>query len=61
MHSLKFEPDGAFRVDEVEPGSYVLHVRTRGFLELVRDVDVPKPLGGRQDEPVDLGDLSLKR
>ena len=60
-HSLKVQPDGSFRVDEVEPGSYVLHVRNRGFSELVRNVEIPKPIGGPQDEPVDLGILSLKR
>ena len=56
-HSLKLLPDGSFRIDEIESGAYVLHVRVKRFAELVRDVIVPEPGGAR----VDLGVLTLKR
>ena len=60
-HSLKLQPDGSFRVDEVQPGAYELHVRVKGFSELTRDVTVAEPAAGKTGPPVDLGALTLKR
>ena len=60
-HSLKLQPAGSFRVDEIQPGSYELHVRVKGFAELIRDVTVPEPAAGQAGAPVDLGTLALKR
>jgi hypothetical protein len=60
-HSLRIRPDGSFRMDEVQPGEYELHVRVSGHAELVREVVVPEPAPGQDAGPVDLGTLKLER
>ncbi len=60
-HTLELKPDGSFRVDEIQPGAYQLHVRVKGLEELVRDFDVPERGADQGDTPVDLGTLALKR
>jgi RNA polymerase sigma factor (sigma-70 family) len=60
-HSLKLQPDGSFRIDEIQPGDYVLHVRVKGFAELILDVKVPEPSAGQAKAPIDLGIVALKR
>ncbi len=60
-HPLRLQPEGSFRVDEVQPGEYEIHVRVSGFAELTRDVTVPGPGAGPVGSPIDLGDLTLKR
>ncbi len=60
-HGLELKPDGTFRVDEVQPGAYQLHVRVKGFAELVRDFEVAEPPQARNGTSVDLGTLALKR
>jgi Carboxypeptidase regulatory-like domain len=60
-HGLGLNLDGTFRVDEVQPGAYQLHVRVKGFVELVRDFEVAEPPPGQNVTPVDLGTLALKR
>ncbi len=59
--SLRIQPDGSFRMNEVQPGEYELHVSVAGYAELVREVVVPKPAPGQDAGPVDLGALNLKR
>ena len=61
IRSLRLQPDGSFRVDEVQPGGYQMRVRVRGFAELTRDVTVPESGAGRGGSPVDLGNLTLTR
>ena len=60
-HGLEPKQDGTFRVDEVQPGAYELHIHIKGFVELVRDFDVAEPPPGQHGTPVDLGTLALKR
>jgi RNA polymerase sigma factor (sigma-70 family) len=60
-HTLELKPDGSFRVDEVQPGAYQLHVRVKGFDDLIRDFEVPEAADGQNGAPVDLGPLVLKR
>jgi hypothetical protein len=60
-HSLKLEPDGSFRIDEVQPGAYVLHVRVKGFDELTRDLAITERAAGQGGEPIDLGTLTPNR
>jgi protocatechuate 3,4-dioxygenase beta subunit len=71
---LQFERDGSFRIDDVPEGTYELRIRVTDSTEdqpvrpwdrgkelasLVREVVVPQISGGRSDEPLDLGVLSL--
>ncbi len=60
-HTLNLQPDGSLRIDEIQAGVYELHVRLRGFEELIRAVDVPNATTGRSGAVVDLGALPLKR
>jgi RNA polymerase sigma factor (sigma-70 family) len=60
-HSLKLEPDGSFRIDEVQPGAYEVHVRVKGFAELTRDLTITERAAGQGGEPVDLGTLTPNR
>jgi hypothetical protein len=71
---MKLEPDGSFRIDDVEPGIYTLLIVVRerptdqshpaiGGDELgrvQREVTVPPIPGGRSDEPLDLGSTTLE-
>jgi AhpC/TSA family len=71
---LQFERDGSFRIDDVTEGVYELRIRVtdpsqdqparpwepgKELASLVREVVVPQMPGGRSDEPLDLGVLSL--
>ena len=71
-YAVKVEPDGSFRVDDVIAGSYDLTILLQeppsspfrpGGIEPIatarRDVTVPEMPGGRSDEPLDLGAISL--
>jgi RNA polymerase sigma factor (sigma-70 family) len=60
-HPLKLQPDGSFRIDEVQPGAYELHVQVKGFAKLECNFSIPEPAAGQGDGVVDLGVLSLKR
>jgi peroxiredoxin len=71
-HSLKLRPDHSFRVDEVQPGEYEIHVQIRGvpvgtkdgyerqLAELKHAFRVPAVPAGRPGG-VDLGSLVLHR
>jgi hypothetical protein len=59
-HRIALQPDGSFRVDEVQPGSYVLHVRGPFFAKFSREISIPEPAAGQRTTPVDLGSLALK-
>jgi len=60
-HNLELRPDGSFRIDEVQPGAYELHVGITGYSKFTQDVTVPEPAAGQGGTPVDLGTLALKR
>jgi RNA polymerase sigma factor (sigma-70 family) len=60
-HPLKFESDGSFRIDEVQPGAYVLHVRVERFDDLIRNVTIAERVVGQAAEPIDLGTLTPDR
>jgi hypothetical protein len=65
-HSLKLSADHSFRVDEVQPGRYVLEVRVRGAVQgrhaeqasLNYEFGVA-PIADPASRPVDLGILNL--
>jgi RNA polymerase sigma factor (sigma-70 family) len=59
-HGLVVREDGSFRVDEVQPAPYELHVRAPGHAELIRPVIVPQP-ATNQEGAIDVGTLTLKR
>ena len=50
-HGVNLQPDGSFRIDEVQPGTYELNIRVKGFDPLTRDVTVPKPATGQAGSP----------
>ena len=63
-HSLKLKPDHSFRVDEIQPGRYELHVQVRGAVQ-GRDLELATlrhefgvaPASSSTSGPVDLGTL----
>lgn len=67
-HPLKLKPDRSFRVDEVQPGHYELHIRVRGTVQgrdrkiatLTHEFSVA-PASRSTSGLVDLGTLSVKR
>ena len=60
-HTLKLQPDGSFRLDEVQPGAYELHVQVKGFAKLVYSFSIPEPTAGQDGGAVELGVHPLKR
>jgi hypothetical protein len=67
-YAVDLGTDGAFRIEDVPAGKYVLTLPFRGrtssdqsgLLALARsDVTVPVMPGGRSDEPLDLGTIRL--
>jgi hypothetical protein len=58
---LDIREDGSFRVDEVQPGTYELHVRVPDHVELIREVVVPDLAENRDGRAVDLGVLTLEK
>ncbi len=68
QYAVDFRPDGAFRIEDVPAGHYIVKLPFAGNgggsqAELralaTRDVTVPPIPGGRSDEPLDLGNLPL--
>jgi RNA polymerase sigma factor (sigma-70 family) len=59
-HSLEVREDGSFRVDEIQPGAYELHVQLSGIPKLVRQVVIPEAAGNQSDKAVDLGSLTVE-
>jgi hypothetical protein len=70
QYHFAVEPDGTFRIDDVEPGEYGLSIEFRQALgeppntgdvlaQLRDEFTVPNIPGGRSDEPLDLGELEL--
>jgi thiol-disulfide isomerase/thioredoxin/uncharacterized GH25 family protein len=68
----RISPDGALRADDVPAGMYdlLVHVHTRSpdkpnhfdlLASLRVPVNVPEIPGGRTDEPLDLGEVTLRR
>ena len=73
FHSFPVGPDGQFRIEDITPGSYSLHISagsTPGLShpmthnrlegEVERDFEVPTIPGGHTDLPLDLGTMPLK-
>jgi len=71
-YSFAVRPDGSFRVEDVEPGTYQWDVtlnsesRTNGapivrqpIARLEYEFTVPEIPDGQTDEPLDLGELKL--
>jgi hypothetical protein len=61
-HTIRVRPDGSFRIEDVVPGSYGLMVSTRTGLTGHASLrfSMPEIPGGRSDEPLDVGTLTLK-
>ena len=59
-HTINLKPDGTFRVDEIQPGAYQIHVRSNGYRELIRGFEVSAAADG-ESAVVDLGTIGLKR
>jgi RNA polymerase sigma factor (sigma-70 family) len=60
-HGVNLQPDGSFRIDEVQPGTYELDVRITGYSKFTHDLTVPEAAAGQGAIPMDLGVLTLKR
>lgn len=67
-YGLGWKEDGSFRIDDVPAGRYRLDLNFADLDaanpmvsvgEIHREVEVPEMSGGRSDEPLDLGELSL--
>jgi hypothetical protein len=58
-YGVELQDDGSFRVDEIQPGTYDLHIISRGRAEAVREVVIPEPVSKSDGRPVDLGTLNL--
>jgi peroxiredoxin len=64
-YALRFETNGAFRIDNVDPGNYYLYVsltnpdRPDNYYEQIgslnKNVTIPPAPAGKPDEPFDLG------
>jgi hypothetical protein len=71
--TFKVEPDGSFRIEDIEADSYELQLRmnnrpvdpsegplgTQTIATARREVVVPPMPGGRSDEPLDLGTIPV--
>jgi hypothetical protein len=55
--TVEIQPDGSFRIDEVQAGEYELHVRVPDYAEFIR----PFVVTDRGIGPVDLGTMSLEK
>jgi hypothetical protein len=60
-HSLNLQSNGSFRIDEVQPGAYTLHVYARGSTLLACDVTVGAAAAGEHRQAIDVGTLTMKR
>ena len=60
-HPLNLQPDGSFRIDEVQSGDYEIHIRVPEHAELIRRFIVTAPAADQDGGPVDLGTLTLER
>ncbi len=66
VYAGKLAPDGSFRIEDVEAGTYDLLIQADGFQSdqppyaSRRGIIVPEMPGGRSDEPLDLGALEVE-
>ena len=58
-HRLELEPDGSFRLDDIQPGAYELHFDQRGRTAFTHRFVVPKPDRGAKALTVDLGAINF--
>ena len=70
-YALSFTEDGSFRIEDVPGGTYSLRFDLREGSDMMRmqsppiaflkkEFEVPESVGGRSDEPFDLGTIELK-
>jgi hypothetical protein len=57
---LVFARDGSFRIEDVLPGTYTLHIQTPELMTVTREVVVPDIPGGRTDVPLNIGVLTIR-
>jgi hypothetical protein len=57
---LVFARDGSFRIEDVLPGTYILHIQTPELMTVAREVVVPDIPGGRTDVPLNIGVLTIR-
>jgi RNA polymerase sigma factor (sigma-70 family) len=58
-HRVDLQPDGSFRVDEIQPGAYELHVHIPGHAEVIRSVVIPEPTAKEAVGSVNIGTLTF--
>jgi hypothetical protein len=61
-YTIRVAADGSFRIEDVVPARYNLGISTRTGLtgHASQILSMPEVPGGRSDEPLDLGTLTLK-
>jgi beta-lactamase regulating signal transducer with metallopeptidase domain/protocatechuate 3,4-dioxygenase beta subunit len=57
---IDFDGDGVFRIEDVAVGSYQLTIPVGGT-PFTRQIVVPEIAGGRSDDPLDLGDIVIRK
>jgi hypothetical protein len=62
MMPITFTSDGSFRIEDVPSGVYWLRLRVPGlpYGTFIREVIVPEMPGGRSDQPLDLGTITIR-
>ena len=58
-YGVELQDDGAFHVDEIQPGTYELHIIQQAQAKVVREVVIPEPVSKSARGSVDLGTLDL--
>ena len=58
-YGVEMQDDGSFRVDEIQPGTYELHILPKGRANVVREIVIPEPASKSVGGSVDLGTLHL--
>ncbi len=65
QYGFRIEPDGSFRVEDVEAGTYTMNILVppnpgHPMASIRTEIVVPEIPGGRSDTPLDLGVLKLQ-
>ncbi len=72
-YTLRLDTDGSFRLEDIPAGTYILTVianssgqpapqpgMTGGYERFTKEIAIPDMPGGRSDEPLDLGIISVE-